>query len=131
MKRFRPASVSRCPLPSAAHEECAPAVPIVLLVVRYEDRTTSDNTGYDEVYVSAQLATLFPAIDYTDTNGQQVTASDFDVSYLYGSDSQHIGSGDLVGGEQQTQGYMNSGSSSHSEHSCFFSVSNWEQESEP
>jgi hypothetical protein len=72
--------------------------------MRSSDRAISDDTGYDEVYVSAQLATLFPASDFTDTNGQQVTAGTFGVSYLYGSDSQHIGSGDLVVGEQQTQG---------------------------
>ncbi len=54
--------------------------------------------------MSAQFATLFPVSDFTDTNGQQVTAGTFGVSYLYGSDSQHIGSGDLVVGEQQIQG---------------------------
>lgn len=63
-----------------------------------------DNTGYDEVYVSATLAQMFPASDFTDTNGQQVTPGTFDVSYLYGSDNQHIGDCDLIVGEQQTQG---------------------------
>jgi len=69
--------------------------------VRSSDRAISDNTSYEEVYVRAQLATLFPVSDFTDTHGQPVTAGTFGVSSLYSSDSQHIGSGDLVDGEQQ------------------------------
>lgn len=64
----------------------------------------SDNTGYDMVYTSQSLSHLFPAADFTDANSNTVAAGTFDISYLYATDNQHIGSCDLIIGEQQTNG---------------------------
>jgi hypothetical protein len=63
-----------------------------------------DNTGYDMVYKSAQLSHLFPAADFTDANGNTVAPGTFDISYLYGTDQDHISSCDLIIGSQQTNG---------------------------
>lgn len=64
----------------------------------------ADNSGYDLVYTSVALASDFPASDFTDGQSNTVQAGMFDVSYLYASDGQHIGSCDMIIGEQQTTG---------------------------
>jgi len=64
----------------------------------------ADNSGYDLVYTSAELAKDFSAADFTDKQQNQVQAGMFDVSYLYASDGQHIDSCDMIIGEQQTTG---------------------------
>ncbi len=62
----------------------------------------ADNSGYDLVYTSAELARTFPASEFSDGQGNTVQAGLFDVSYLYTSDGQHIDSCDMITGEQQT-----------------------------
>jgi hypothetical protein len=64
----------------------------------------ADNSGYDMIYSSAELSKAFPAADFTDGSSNQVTPGLFDISYLYGSDGQHIGDCDMIIGEQQTNG---------------------------
>ncbi len=64
----------------------------------------ANNSGYDLVYTSAELAKDFSATDFTDQQQNQVQAGTFDVSYLYASDGQHIDDCDLIIGEQQTTG---------------------------
>ncbi len=59
-------------------------------------------TGYDKLYVSATLASLFPASSFVDVNGQQVQAGSFDVQYLYRSGT-IVASCDILIGTQQTQ----------------------------
>lgn len=62
----------------------------------------TDNTGFDMVYTSVQLARDFPVSAFTDSQGNQVQAGMFDVMYLYAGDNQHIDSCDMIIGEQQT-----------------------------
>ena len=62
----------------------------------------ADNSGFDLVYTSAQLAKDFPASAFTDSKQEQVQAGTFDVLYLYASDGQHIDDCDMIIGEQQT-----------------------------
>lgn len=63
---------------------------------------TSGSDGYDEIYASASLASLFPASAFTDANTNSVKPGLFDVQYLINQDGT-IGSCTLQLGTQQTQ----------------------------
>jgi len=56
--------------------------------------------GYDKIYFSASLASLFPASAFTDGNSNQVQSGLFDVQYLYASGSLIAGCSILIGTQQ-------------------------------
>jgi hypothetical protein len=58
--------------------------------------------GYDKIYFSASLATLFPASTFTDASEDQTEAGLFDVRYLYLSNP-IIGSCRILIGTEQTE----------------------------
>ena len=68
---------------------------------KYQRQVSLDG-GYDKIYFSMSLASLFPASAFTDASGNQVKAGSFDAQYLVNSD-QTISSCDIIIGMQQTQ----------------------------
>lgn len=64
----------------------------------------SDNSGYDKIYYSASLASVFPTSAFTDASQKQVQAGLFDIQYLTKSASDsNIVSCSIMIGTQQTQ----------------------------
>lgn len=64
-------------------------------------RRVATHDGFDTIYSSASLASLFPATAFTDASSVPVQAGSFDVFYLYKA-SPLIASCDLLIGTQQT-----------------------------
>ena len=64
----------------------------------------SGSSGYDKIYYSASLASLFPASAFTDASQNQVKAGMFDAEYLTQSASDsNINSCSIMIGTQQAQ----------------------------
>lgn len=57
--------------------------------------------GWDDIYQSARLATIFPASAFQTINQTPAPAGSFDIHYIYAStsDTAHVGSCSLVVGE--------------------------------
>lgn len=62
--------------------------------------------GWDDIYMSASLAKIFPTSAFQDASQNPAPDGSFDIMYLYAStsDTTHAGSCSLTVGEQQTQG---------------------------
>jgi hypothetical protein len=66
-------------------------------------RQVSVQGGYDKIYFSQSLASLFPASSFVDVQQNPVKAGYFDVMFLYRDSSDTaIDDCDMLIGEQQT-----------------------------
>ena len=94
---------------TAAKQTCAAFMPADAHSVKQvvtTDPTSKAVDGLDDIYLSASLATIFPASAFQDANQNQAQAGLFDVWYLHAKegDSSQIASCTIMVGEQQTQG---------------------------
>lgn len=92
---------------ATAKQTCAAFAPADAQHVKQVATTSGGSAeGWDDVYMSATLAQTFPASAFQDANQGTAPAGSFDISYLYVSanDTAHVGSCQLLVGEQQTNG---------------------------